>query len=122
MLKTIALQLLILAFFCDAASAASADSRKKQYWQIEYSTSFVGIVKLKFDDRFLLMKLEKFGLTALSTAPKWNSIVYNEANRRYLKLSNEQWKNSKFLQGLLRHRKTAAAPKSQLEYTHKKRG
>jgi hypothetical protein len=85
-------------------------------WQIDYSTNFAGHIKLTFCDRAIAMNLEKFGVVIISNAPKWNSVVYNELNKRYMEVSNEQWRNSQFIEKLLR-RQLSKAAKMQPEFT-----
>ncbi|CAN5677741.1 hypothetical protein BH10CYA1_BH10CYA1_65090 [soil metagenome] len=111
--------LIICALVCTSVQANDAGS-PKEYWQIEYSTSFIGIVKLKFNDQALWMQFEKLGLTVVATAPIWTSFVYNESNKRYMKLSRDQWKNSKFLEGLMKHRKRSPEL-GKTEHTHMKK-
>jgi hypothetical protein len=87
-------------------------------WQIDYSTNFAGHIRVTFFDRAISMKLEKFGVTVISNAPKWNSFVYNEVNKRYMEVSSAQFRTNKFIEKLLRRQLEKAAT-VQPEFTHK---
>jgi hypothetical protein len=96
---------------------AQAKSPPTPGWEIDYNSSFAGIVKIKFTDKAMKLKLEKLGLTVIAHAPQWNSLVYNEMNKKYMNMSNEKWK-SKFTNNISRHR----GPKRgvvKLDYTKK---
>ncbi|HEY9755277.1 MAG TPA: hypothetical protein V6C97_08950 [Oculatellaceae cyanobacterium] len=87
-------------------------------WQIDYSTNFAGHIKVTFCDQAIATKLEKFGVTVIASAPKWNSFVYNAVNKRYMEVSSEQFRTSKFIEKLLR-RQLEKATRAQAEFTHK---
>lgn len=86
--------------------AAPGNGIRPEYWQIEYTSSFAGKMTVKFYSEAIYMKMEKLGLTVISTAPAWNSLVYNDVNKCFMRVSNEQWKSSKFIENLLQRRKS----------------
>jgi hypothetical protein len=94
------------------------DAKKEEVgWEIEYSSSFAGLVNLKFCDQGLEMKLEKIHLRILGAAPKWTCFVYNDLNKRYLCMTDSQWKN-KFSDRILKYH-SAAPLKATAVFTHK---
>ena len=86
-------------------------------WHIDYTSNFAGPLKLEFSDQTISMRLEKLGLYVISTGPKWNLLVYNELNKKFMSVTNQQWQSSKFLENLLRRRK-AAIGNIETDYTH----
>jgi hypothetical protein len=88
-----------------------------QCWEIDYSSTFAGIVKVKFYDKAMNLKLEKMGLTVVAHAPKWDSNVYNELNKKSMSMTDEQWK-TKFASNFEKHRKVAVK-EVKVEYTNK---
>lgn len=97
--------------------ARSGAALEQDYWQIDYTSNFAGKMRVKFHDQAIFMKMEKLGLTVISTAPTWNSLVYNDLNKCFMNVSNEQWKESKFIENLLQRRK-ASMGELKTEYTH----
>ncbi len=94
-----------------------AAAAKVPGWQIDYNSSFAGIVKIKFSDKAMNLKLEKMGLTVIAHAPKWNSLVYNEMNKKFMSMTDEQWK-TKFASNFSKHRKVAPS-EVKAEFTKK---
>lgn len=78
---------------CWIASPAFAFATRNQEWQIDYNSSFAGIVKIKFFDKAMYMRLDKMGLIIIAQAPKWESRVFNEMNKKFMVMNKEQWKN-----------------------------
>lgn len=101
--------------FVDVDSASC--QTRYDCWQIDYSTTFAGHIKVTFCDKAILMRLEKFGVIVIATGPKWNSLVYNQLNKRYMEVSNEQWRSSKFIEKLLK-RQLEKASTMRTEFTH----
>ncbi len=99
------------------SSKASTVASSGQCWEIDYNSSFAGIVKIKFYDKAMNLKLEKMGLTVVAHAPKWDSNVYNELNKKSMSMSDEQWK-TKFANNFERHRKVSVG-EVKVEYTNK---
>lgn len=97
--------------------AAYGNEAHPEYWQIEYTSSFAGKMTVKFYSEAIFMKMEKLGLTVISTAPNWNSLVYNDVNKCFMRVSNEQWKTSKFIENLLQRRKSLVGD-VKTEFTH----
>lgn len=86
-------------------------------YEIDYMSSFAGIVKVKFSDKAMNLKLEKMGLTVIAHAPKWNSLVYNELNKKYMSMTDEQWK-TKFASNMSKHKKVVPGV-VKVDYTKK---
>ena len=107
----------VLSAFSVPVNEVQAAAGKIQGWQIDYNSSFAGIVKIKFSDTAMNLKLEKMGLTVIAHAPKWNSLVYNEMNKKYMSMTDEQWK-TKFASNFSKHRKVAPSD-VKAEYTKK---
>jgi hypothetical protein len=100
-----------------SSGGKSSTTPSGQCWEIDYSSSFAGIVKVKFYDKAMNLKLEKMGLTVVAHAPKWDSNVYNELNKKSMSMTDEQWK-TKFASNFEKHRKVAAS-EVKVEYTTK---
>jgi hypothetical protein len=96
----------------DAQAAA-----KNSGWEIDYNSSFAGIVKIKFSDKAMNLKLEKMGLTAIAHAPKWSTLVYNETNKKYMSMTDEMFR-TKFANSFSRKHKASPAD-VKVEYTKK---
>jgi hypothetical protein len=97
--------------------AQAAAAAKIPGYEIDYNSSFAGIVKIRFSDKAMNLKLEKMGLTVIAHAPKWNSMVYNEMNKKYMSMTDEQWK-TKFASNFSKHKKVAPT-EVKIEYTKK---
>ena len=107
---------LAMCLHIELVQARSGAALQQDYWQIDYTSNFAGKMRVKFHDQAISMKMEKLGLTVISTAPTWNSLVYNDLNKCFMNVSNEQWKESKFIENLLRRRKESMG-ELKTEYT-----
>lgn len=112
--------LLIAVIIISQLYATAIADENSDCWQIDYSTNFAGHLRVTFSDRALAMKLEKFGVTVIANGPQWNSVVYNDVNKRYLEVTSQQFRSSKFVENLLR-RQLLKATSVQSEFTHKSR-
>jgi hypothetical protein len=92
-----------------SSGGKSSTTPSGQCWEIDYSSSFY--------DKAMNLKLEKMGLTVVAHAPKWDSNVYNELNKKSMSMTDEQWK-TKFASNFEKHRKVAAS-EVKVEYTTK---
>ncbi len=88
--------LVLLAFSCSTFvglwSSAPAAVSKGAEWQIDYNSSFAGIMRIKLCDKSMSMRLEKMGLLILAEAPQWDCHVFNELNKRCMVMTKDQWK------------------------------
>lgn len=87
-------------------------------WQIDYSTNFAGHIRVIFSDSAISMNLEKFGVTVLSKGPNWNAFVYNNVNKHFMEVSAERFRNSKFIEKLIKRQLEKAAV-VHCDFTHK---
>lgn len=115
--KQISSALALAVFLLSSISQANAKDRESaNCWSIDYTTNFAGPLRIRFSDKALGMQLEKFGLKIFASGPEWNSLVYNDLNQRYMKVTREHWRTSQFIEHLLKKRKTSDGS-SQTEYT-----
>ncbi|HEY9756136.1 MAG TPA: hypothetical protein V6C97_13295 [Oculatellaceae cyanobacterium] len=107
----------LLSQLPERVNDAQAAAAKSTGWEIDYNSSFAGIVKIKFSDKAMNLKLEKMGLTAIAHAPKWSTLVYNETNKKYMSMTDEMFR-TKFANSFNRKHKAATA-EIKIEYTKK---
>jgi hypothetical protein len=72
----------------------------KSGWSIDSNSNMMGSVTCKFNDDAAYMRLDKMGLVIISSAPKWNMLVYNDVNKNCMKMTFEQWQK-RFGAGML---------------------
>jgi hypothetical protein len=86
-----------------SADESGAAASTKMGWSIDSTSNMMGTVNCKFTDEAVFMRLDKMGLVIITTAPKWNMLVYNDVNKNSMKMTKEQWQK-RFGSGLMSKR------------------
>jgi hypothetical protein len=91
---------LIVSLSLSTAESGAAAAAKMTGWSIDSNSNMMGTVSCKFTDDAVYMRLDKMGLVIISTAPKWNMLVYNDLNKNYMNMTRDQWQK-RFGSGLM---------------------